>query len=284
MPKEKNATAEPTDRAKEEQKKKCFVIMPVGDDGSSTRRASEGVLDSAIKPVLENLGFEVIPPHRMSKPGSITDQVIQNLLEDDLVVANLMGLNPNVMYELAVRHATCLPIVVIADDDTDLPFDVAGERALFYTDDMMGVEQLKTKLKVLVEAAMKDKDPDNPIYRVARKPVLKDISPDEPQEYLIRKLDQLQSAVDRLASSPSLLPRSHSRPGARGVNASITYRGTEEDGFNIAEKSDGTPLSLDRLSDGSYQLRVAGCGAGRLYEAAQELGIEVLCGRESARG
>lgn len=114
-----------------EKQKICFVIMPIGPDNSAVRRSSEGVLNAAIRPVLADLGFVAVPPHEISESGSITQQVIGHLLTAELVVANLTGLNPNVMYELAVRHSKRLPVVVIADTSTELPFDVLTERTVF---------------------------------------------------------------------------------------------------------------------------------------------------------
>jgi hypothetical protein len=180
----------------------CFVISPLGSDDSETRRKADGLINSVLKPVLKASGFEVIAPHKIDTPGSITRQVIQHLLEDELVVANLTELNPNVMYELAVRHSKRLPVVCLVEKGTKLPFDIATERTIFYENDMAGVEILKPKLEKAINEAIVEEEPDNPIYRVVSDSIMRKVAEkDDAQSYILTRLDEITSQISRLRNS-----------------------------------------------------------------------------------
>ncbi|MFJ5179995.1 hypothetical protein ACIP61_01040 [Pseudomonas fulva] len=179
--------------------KKCFIVTPIGSDASTTRRAADGLINAVMKPVLEKLGFQTFVAHEIASPGSITRQVIEHIVYDDLVIANLSELNPNVMYELAVRHCVGLPIVVLAENGTRLPFDISDERTVFFQNDMYGVVDLAPRLEAAIDAALIGGEPDNPVYRVTQSRVLREsVEPDDAQAFLIRKLDYIESFISEV--------------------------------------------------------------------------------------
>jgi len=107
-----------------------FVAMPYGvKEGVNFNR----VYDDYIKPALEGKGFEVFRADEETRAGSILTDMFQELLLADLVVADLSIDNPNVWYELGVRHALRARGVVLIQCQRDYqPFDVYTDRKLQY--------------------------------------------------------------------------------------------------------------------------------------------------------
>lgn len=150
----------------EQRTKSCFIITPIGDSNSPIFRKINGVITSTIRPVLQEMGFsDISAAHEINKVGSINTQIVNRIVYDDLVIANLTENNPNVMYELCLRHVVAKPIIHICEKGTVLPFDIKDNRTIFYENDMLGVEELKEKLKkYLGEIDYEKEHTDNPVY------------------------------------------------------------------------------------------------------------------------
>jgi hypothetical protein len=130
----------------------CFVIAPIGGDGTEIRKRSDQILEHIIRPVVSECGYSALRADQMPKPGMITSQVIQQLIEAALVIADLTDHNPNVFYELAVRHAFRKPVIQLIEADQSLPFDVAGLRTIFVDHrDLDSVAACRRKLRRHIE-------------------------------------------------------------------------------------------------------------------------------------
>lgn len=194
----------------EPQQKRCFIITPIGNDDSNIRRETDGLIDAVILPTLKKLDIVGEVAHRINKSGNINKQVITRLIDYELVIANLTGLNPNVMYELAIRHAKRKPVVSLAIKGTNLPFDIHAERTLMYVNDMAGVEDLKPRLYEAIEAAIDEEDPDNPVYDAITDNIMKEVierDGTEKDKILFEQLEDLRQDIRDLRNNGTNLSK-----------------------------------------------------------------------------
>lgn len=110
----------------------CFYVTPIGADGSDERRHADLILGQIVEPAIEGLdmGLSVVRADRLTQPGMISQQILRHILGARLVVADLSFHNPNVFYELAIRHATGLPTVLVSRSSDRIPFDIADLRVV----------------------------------------------------------------------------------------------------------------------------------------------------------
>jgi hypothetical protein len=135
----------------------CFVIAPIGEPESETRKRSDQVLKHVIGPAVLALGYRTVRADQISEPGMITSQVIQHIVDDPLVIADLTERNPNVFYELAIRHAIRKPLVQIIRKGDSIPFDVAGTRTIHVDHhDLDSVEAAKIEIQAQVTSLEAD--------------------------------------------------------------------------------------------------------------------------------
>lgn len=185
--------------------KSCFIITPIGANGSAIRRKIDGVIDEVIEPVLTELGYELIVSHRISDSGLMTNKIIKGVYESDLVIANLTGNNPNVMYEVALRHASAKPIIHITENIGELPFDINDQRTIEYMDDMAGAFKLKDDLKMMINNIRLDEAVENPVTCALEKRNLVNIPEGTSSKDFSETLLQLHDDMKQLKKEISLI-------------------------------------------------------------------------------
>lgn len=133
------------------------MISPIGEDGSNTRIRSDKVFKDIIEPAAQECDYEAKRADMLPRPGIITSQIIQHLIEEPLVIADLSERNPNVFYELAIRHITRKPVVQIIDKNEELPFDVAVTNTIPFDYTVQdSIEQCKQKIVEQIKSVETD--------------------------------------------------------------------------------------------------------------------------------
>ncbi len=147
------------------EKKVCFVIAPIGEPDTDIRRTSDQVFAEIISPAVKSLGYNPVQANHIPEPGIITNQVIQYIVGSPLVIADLTGRNPNVFYELAIRHAIRKPFLQLIKKGEEIPFDVAGVRTIqFDIHDPSNVKGVRRELISQIKSIEQGKTkPETPI-------------------------------------------------------------------------------------------------------------------------
>lgn len=131
---------------------KAFVAMPIKEIGSPEFLHFRALYDDVIQPSLQAAGYDSTRADDIQRTGAVTKDIIRRLAEADLVVADLSDLNPNVFYELGIRHALRGSGTIMMLDQArtrGLPFDIMPYRAILYTSDVPGIAKLRTDLRAL---------------------------------------------------------------------------------------------------------------------------------------
>lgn len=128
--------------------KKCFIISEIGEEGGAVRRRADQLFNHVLQPVCQECGFEAQRVDQMNVSDSITQTIMNQLKEAELVIADLTGHNPNVFFEIGYRTALGKPIIHLRQKETALPFDIANIRAFDYElTDLDVVKQIRDRLR-----------------------------------------------------------------------------------------------------------------------------------------
>jgi hypothetical protein len=77
----------------------------------------------------------------------VMEDIFQNIVTSSLVVAECTGLNGNVMYELGLAHSLGKRTALLAQNESDIPFDLRRFRFCIYADNSSGYPKLQKFLQ-----------------------------------------------------------------------------------------------------------------------------------------
>lgn len=160
---------------------KIFVIMPFS---KTTERHDKSYWDyfygkvcdiirrkhyETIKKLFDVPDFQIT---RASAPqGNITKSIVKDLKESDIVIAVLTDHNPNVFYELGIRHTQSNKTIMLCEESQKIPFDLSNYGVGLYKDNRFRYRRIETELLERLEQIASDPDrPDNPFYDFTMKP------------------------------------------------------------------------------------------------------------------
>lgn len=130
---------------------KCFIVMPISDPSGYDKGHFGRVYEHLIKPACEEAGLVPLRADEVKNTNFIILDILKRVVTADIVVCDLSAKNPNVLYELGIRQAFDLPVVLIKDTQTDRIFDIQGVRTVDY-DESLRIDSVGRDIKMLVKS------------------------------------------------------------------------------------------------------------------------------------
>ena len=127
--------------------KKCFIVMPFGGDDPTQKKRFDGVFKGIIKPAVLEAGYEPVREDISATPGNIPSSIVRKLAECEMAIVDMTNLNPNVFYELGIRHVfSKSSTVLLIGKGEKIPFDTASHRVIQYTNELDALDDIHEKI------------------------------------------------------------------------------------------------------------------------------------------
>ncbi|GAB5398977.1 MAG: hypothetical protein Aureis2KO_05620 [Aureisphaera sp.] len=104
-----------------------------------------------IREVCSSIGFKAYRGDENYFKSDIFPEMLKLIVKANLIIANINGRNPNVLYELGIAQALDKPVILISKEPEKLPIDIKSKRFLIYKDDDELRELVREELFNIVE-------------------------------------------------------------------------------------------------------------------------------------
>ena len=126
------------------------VMMPFGKEFDRVYEA--------IKSACETGGYRPRRVDEIYSPTPITSDIFRTIEQSKLVISDLSGRNPNVLYETGLAHARNRDVIMIVQNEDDIPFNVRHLRHFPYLPNEEGLRNLSKDLSASIKEALSTLD------------------------------------------------------------------------------------------------------------------------------
>lgn len=112
----------------------CFVIMPIGDTKGYDKGHFTRVYNNLLKPAILKAGYYPERADEIQSTNLIALDIVERISRTPIAICDISSCNPNVFYELGIRHSSSLPVVLVKDKKTNNPFDIKDIRYVEYSE------------------------------------------------------------------------------------------------------------------------------------------------------
>lgn len=232
-------------RKLENRGRKCFVIMPFGErkDHAGREVDFDELYDYLIHPAVTELGITCERCDRIPGAGVIHERMFERILEADVAVVDTTTLNPNVFYELGIRHALCDAVTVLLRREGERSaFNIAPDSAISYDFTPRAIDEAKKDIQAFITAGLRRNKGDSPVFSVLRHSVHVPERPITRQEWY-----------------------AYTVKGSAGRRIGLVTGSIEQVyGVDVWVNSENTGLEMARTCDASVSALIRGLGAEKL--------------------
>jgi hypothetical protein len=137
------------------QKKTCGIVRPIAAmEGYTAEHWVE--VHNIITEAVKEAGYKARLVSESDAAGIIVGSIINNIYNDDIVICDVSGRNPNVMFELGMRVAFEKPVIIVVDDATPFSFDISHIKHIIYPKTLRfyNVIEFKTRISAAIPATI----------------------------------------------------------------------------------------------------------------------------------
>ncbi|MCM0298276.1 hypothetical protein J8K92_06425 [Bacteroides fragilis] len=185
----------------EAKNKKCFVIMPIGDTEGYEEGHFSKVYENLLKPAIKKAGYQPERADEVQSTNLIAVDIIERIFQTPIAICDVSSCNPNVFYELGIRHTCSLPVVLIKDEKTNNPFDIKDIRYIEYSEQLEYDNVIQKHEEISTAIIKTIDDYQNGVCRNSLISLIKSKTNDNGKVHLYSNIAFLEEEAKRISES-----------------------------------------------------------------------------------